>query len=81
MSDYNVVAERLLTQLGKLNVTVLSKRENGVTIRFNGNDKNVILYWNKWGVFFLAWGDHVREMGYAQQAMEGLRHIAWALGR
>ena len=46
-------------------------------VRFNGNDKNVVLYWNTFGVFYLAWGDHVREMGHVEDTLEGLRLMAW----
>ena len=77
MTDYNAVADRLISRLGPLNITVLNKHEHGATVRFNGNDKNVVLYWNTFGVFYLAWGDHVREMGHAEDTLEGLRLMAW----
>ena len=60
-------------------IDILAEYDYSTEVRIHGKD--FVLTVDVWGKYTLHYRSEHRELGYAQQAMEGLRHIAWALGR
>ena len=60
-------------------IDILAEYDYSTEMRIHGKD--FVLTVDAWGQHTLHYRSEWRELGYAQEAMEGLRHIAWALGR